>query len=84
MLYIILGCVLGIALTLFLVFIFHYLKRIDDNDKFKILKKKKNGGQRQIDPNMSLDDFDLDIDEPPKQPIIEEEGEEAGGEGEPS
>lgn len=44
MTYIILGCVLGIALTLFLVYIFHYLKKIDDGDKFKILKKKKSGG----------------------------------------
>jgi hypothetical protein len=54
--------VLGLALTTFLIFIFYYLKKIKDEDRFKILKKQRNGA-RQVDPNMSLDDFELSVDD---------------------
>ena len=58
-LYIALGAVLGSVLVGFLIFLFFYLKRIKDIDKFIILKKTRSG-TRTVDPNMSLDDYDLD------------------------
>ncbi|KAL4455859.1 hypothetical protein ABPG74_003269 [Tetrahymena malaccensis] len=61
-LYIILGCSLGGSLVIFLAFLFVYLKKQALNDKFKILKKQKDGS-RAIDPNLSLSDYDLEIKE---------------------
>jgi len=58
-LYIALGAVLGSALVGFLIFLFLYLKKIKEVDRFIILKKTRSG-TRTVDPNMSLDDYDLD------------------------
>lgn len=57
--YIALGSVLGSALVGFLLFLFFYLKKIKEVDRFIILKKTRTG-TRTVDPNMSLDDYDLD------------------------
>lgn len=57
--YIALGAVLGSALVGFLIFLFLYLKKIKEVDRFIILKKTRSG-TRTVDPNMSLDDYDLD------------------------
>jgi len=43
----------------FLIFLFLYLKKIKEVDRFIILKKTRSG-TRTVDPNMSLDDYDLD------------------------